>query len=459
MKKNNKLRINILKSVTLFTFAGVALTTLASIGSFNNEPNKSLDSSLTNVRNISPRATPSVSDVENAGTLFPLTYPFQILNDVKGGPNGTDNNLTNFQKYFTITDLVPGDEVTFQFQTVNNETGNVRIIVSGKYIDNATSIRPWSQTVTNGTPLKKVNAKTTIRQRPSFVVGNIYASDVKLSLEGAGGDATLVTEVMEIVNGNEGSAAGPLPTNWRPTLLTFDNRAGILHIDYELINFFTPAEFIQEWVPQTRVSVEGFIAVPGDTKLGVKEGLDISKITPSSIAESINKVNYTDYFQIMNGLSANPGPATQVDDIEVLSFDDASGKITVKVSFVGAYFDVTDYVKKTANSAAPYVVTQTFEGFLNKEDPLDLMPIIIGSTVGSFALIGIIALTIVLVMKANKSKAEKARKEKLANKTGTTAPPKVGSPMMATGKPPAAGAPATGPKPPGPRPTPPSIKK
>ena len=444
--RNKKLKKSILSTISIFAFTGIILSAnLDNISklqsSFSSEyslqndgfenENKSseiINSEVESISSIAPLApgTPTSIDLKPIADIESIiagNFPFQINRDV-------------MKSLVSITSLPPGSSVdtnvTFTVTGINNlaPVGSLDPLLAGQAIINVEINHYYSSSgseIKVGDPgyvalvkpisirnFKSVARQTNYDQIDSFVTTNWYASDVVAGID-------ITTEnVFMINNGITGTPNSNTIVNIESK--KFNNKDGKLDVGYTLQNYFNQfGQFIQTKSLVRNISVSNFKRVDGVTTLILKDVGTTNTLIPSNIAKQIeiNFETYDIWFDLINvPLNASGTPSGKITSIKNIVPDDKNGTIELTYTLQGEYFD-KELVKQ--NSALEGdVFTVTISGMNSQVEKVDIIPFVIGGSVGGVVLIAAIVTTIMLVSKSKKKKSENLRKQKLSEKV---APP------------------------------------
>lgn len=489
--RNKKLKKAILSTISIFAFTGIILSanldnisklqssfsseySLQNDGFKNeNESSKIINSEIESISSITPLAIPTTISLKPSleiDSIIAGNFPFQVDRKV-------------MESLVSITSLPPnssiGANVKFTVSGINNVApvssltpttagvANINVSINNYYGSDGTVVSEGSpgyvalvQTFTIRN-FKSVARQTNYAQIDSFTTTDWYASDVV-----AGKDVT-TENVFTINNGVTGIAGSDTTVNIVSKV--FNNKDGILDVGYTFQNYFDQyGQLIRTRSLVQNVSVSNFKKVPGATTLILKDDGTTNTLIPSNIVKQleINFQDYTTWFELVNVPEGSTGnPSGRITSIKDLVPDDKNGTIKLTYTIEGQYFDA-DLVKQDS-SLEGNNFTVTISGMNSQVDKVDIIPFVIGGSVGGVVLIAAIVTTIMLVSKSKKKKSENLRKQKLSEKvtppiggvTKSTNP--VPSSISGSSVVPGGPKPPVGPSAGGPmnRPVPPPIRK
>lgn len=491
--RNKKLKKAILSTISIFAFTGIILSanldnisklqssfsseySLQNDGFKNeNESSEIINSEIESISSSAPLAPPlptgsptiiSLKDPATINSIIAGHFPFQVDSKVM-----EDLVLfTSAPSNFTIA-----ENVEFTVSGVNNvaapsDTDKLR---AGKAFINV-SINNYygddSKLVTKDSPgyvpriknipisnFKSVASQTDYAQIPGFITSDWYASDVVA-------DTVSINNVLSINNGVTGIDNA---TNTSVSIVSnvFNNKDGILDVEYTLQNWFNnKGEFIRASSVVRSISVSNFKNVTGATTLILKDDGTTNTLIPSNIVKQLelNFKDYTTWFELVHVPKENTSNEI-ISSIKDLVPDDINGTIKLTYTITGEYFDA-DLVKQMSGPEGDDF-TVTISGMNSQVEKVDIIPFVIGGSVGGVVLIAAIVTTIMLVSKSKKKKSENLRKQKLSEKvtpptggvTKSTNP--VPSSISGSSVVPGGPKPPVGPSGPMNRPVPPPIRK
>ncbi|MGL5640563.1 MAG: hypothetical protein ACRDCD_02855 [Mycoplasmoidaceae bacterium] len=421
---NKKLKKEIITSIVFFTFAGISLSTnlyntsklnssLYNRSSLNNNDIKitNEDSNILTINN-----SPNLNSITKARTTIELntsnqniilnTFPFQI-----------ENNRTILESIIRIGGSLPSNfsvsrDVVFLVQNINNlaqsasnpkNSGAADIVVTvNNYIDsngnvvnpNTVNFKPL-ENVIRIRNFKSAEAHTSYDKISSFVPGNFYASDY------ANKEVSL-NNVFKLNNAIE-NISPQANTRFIEVNRTFDNPSGVLEVSYVLKNYFDQNGKYISIDRFASSQLSGFKKVPGATSLTLKNNM--KSVSPSTIADDLRNDHnsYLKYFNFIN----LPGPTPTITGINNIFPNDEEGTLAFNFTINGKYFD-SSFIERTSSSEGDLLDT-TIIGFV---EPNNMIPIIVGSTVGGVALIAIVALAIFFMNRSRESKNKISKNQK-----------------------------------------------
>ncbi len=489
--RNKKLKKAILSTVSIFAFTGIILSAnLDNISKLQSSFSSEYSLQNDDVNNENKSSEIINSEVESVSSITPLALPTVIslkpeveIESIIAGNFPFQVNRKVMESLVSITNLPPdstiGANVTFTVSGINNvapgssptpTTAGAAIInvsINNYYGSDGSVVaegmpgyQPLSQ-VFSIWNFKSVARQTNYAQIDSFITTNWYASDV------ANGPDVTTDNVFMINNGVTGVPGSNTTVNIVSKV--FNNKEGILDVGYTLQNYFDQyGQLIRTKSLVQNVSVSNFKKVPGATTLILKDDGTTNTLIPSNIVKQleINFETYTTWFNLINvPIGTTGAPSGKITSIKNLVADDKNGTIKLTYTIQGQFFD-NDLVKQDS-SLEGNEFTVTISGMNSQVEKVDIIPFVIGGSVGGVVLIAAIVTTIMLVSKSKKKKSENLRKQKLSEKV---APPTGGVAKSTTPVPSSISGSSVvpgGPKPPvgpsagGPmnRPVPPPIRK
>ena len=438
-----------------------------------NESSEIINSEIESISSIRP--TPPTPPITTKITKIPESeiaiiaagnFPFQV-------------NRKVMESLVSITDLPPGStiesNVKFEVANINNvASGGGLPTASGLVVFNVsinhyygadgtevTQLSPTYIPLTHTVTIrnfKSVAGQTNYAQIPDFDTTKYYASDV---VEDGSGVTT--DQVLAINNG----VTGTLNSNTTANIVSkvFNNKDGTLGVKYTLQNYFNNnGELIRASSQVREISVPNFKNVTGATTLILKDDGTTNTLIPSNIVKQLelNFKDYTTWFELVHVPKENTSNEI-ISSIKDLVPDDINGTIKLTYTIQGEYFDA-DLVKQMSGIEGNDF-TVTISGMNSQVEKVDIIPFVIGGSVGGVVLIAAIVTTIMLVSKSKKKKSENLRKQKLSEKvtpptggvTKSTNP--VPSSISGSSVVPGGPKPPVGPSGPMNRPVPPPIRK
>ncbi len=489
--RNKKLKKAILSTVSIFAFTGIILSanldnisklqssfsseySLQNDGFKNeNESSEIINSEIESISSITPLALPTVISLKpevEIESIIAGNFPFQV-------------NRKVMESLVSITNLPPdstiGANVTFTATGINNVAppggslpptmaglATINVSINNYYGSNGSLVaeglpgyQPLLGTFTIRN-FKSVARQTNYAQINSFITTNWYASDV------VDGKDVTTENVFMINNGVTGIPGSNTTVNI--VSKDFDNKVGSLKVSYTIQNYFDQSgQLIRTKSLVRDITVSNFKKVPGATTLILKDDGTTNTLIPSNIAKQleINFEEYITWFELINVPEGSSGaPSGKITSIKNIVPDDKNGSIKLTYTIQGEFFNAK-LVKE--NSLEGNEFTVTISGMNSQVEKVDIIPFVIGGSVGGVVLIAAIVTTIMLVSKSKKKKSENLRKQKLSEKV---APPTGGVAKSTTPVPSSISGSSVvpgGPKPPvgpsagGPmnRPVPPPIRK
>lgn len=478
--RNKKLKKAILTSLSIFTFTGIILSASmdsvlksqvsSSSENFLNDGNinymnekSEFDSQLNDsMGEKSTRATTTIDIDRSDSTIqsfIATTYPFQFL-----------NNRAFLERLVKIDNTPPGfvlaNDASFSISGINNigqksssplnsGVGTIQVTVN-RYFDEDGSLivyptTPGSVALTRSfiiNNFKSVANQTIYSPVPPglFPIGSTYASDIT---------EDNVDNVFEVLNGVQNLSPSQ-DTKLNIKNISFDNKIGKLIVRYTLINYFDQSgQYItREMNPVQEIELNGFKIVPGVTTFGLKPGIVGNTLIPSTIARELESdfKNFKKWFELTN-LPDN-SDQDSISAIKDIVPSDKDGTIQLTYTIIGDYFD--DNLIKQSTSQQGQDFTVVVSGLNSQVEGVDIVPIVIGASVGGVVLIAAIVLTIFFVSKAKKKKSEELRKQKLSSKVSPPTDIAKSSSFPSSPTAPKSPVPPSGPVN---RPVPPPIKK
>ena len=492
--RNKKLKKAILSTISIFVFTGIILSanldnisklqssfsseySLQNDGFKNeNESSEIINSEIESISSIRP-TTPTTAttitllDTVDTAAIIAGIFPFQVNKEV-------------MEKLVLITNpYVPSvgppivDNVTYDVFGINNvapvnsstptTSGLATIKVTiNNYLDEKGNpvlegTAGWVEKIEN-LPIinfKSVAGQTNYAQIPTFITNNFYASDVVY------GKGVKIEDVLAINNGVIG-INNATDTRVKIVSQSFNNKLGILDVDYTLQNYFDQFGAFKSTISPVQTSeVSNFKKVEGATTLILKDDGTTNTLIPSNIVNQLelNFEGYTTWFELVHVPGTKEKPTGKITSIKDLVPDDINGTIKLTYTIQGEYFDA-DLVKQMSGIEGNDF-TVTISGMNSQVEKVDIIPFVIGGSVGGVVLIAAIVTTIMLVSKSKKKKSENLRKQKLSEKvtpptggvTKSTNP--VPSSISGSSVVPGGPKPPVGPSGPMNRPVPPPIRK
>ena len=493
--RNKKLKKAILSTISIFAFTGIILSAnLDNISKLQSSFSSEYSLQNDGFKNENESSEIINSEIESISSSAPLAPP------VEPSPTGTPTTITQnsvdtapiiaghfpfqldrilMEKLVLITS-VPSDfsiaeNVDFDVSGVNNvaapsdanklQAGKAFINVSINYYydsdGNLVKEGPGYAPLIGLVPIsnfKSVASQTDYAQIPGFITSDWYASDVVA-------DTVSIDNVLSINNGVTGINNA---TDTSRTIVSkvFNNKDGILDVKYTLQNRFNnKGEFIRASSEVRSISVSNFKNVTGATTLILKDDGTTNTLIPSNIVNQLelNFEGYTTWFELVHVPGTKEKPTGKITSIKDLVPDDINGTIKLTYTITGEYFDA-DLVKQMSGPEGNDF-TVTISGMNSQVEKVDIIPFVIGGSVGGVVLIAAIVTTIMLVSKSKKKKSENLRKQKLSEKvtpptggvTKSTNP--VPSSISGSSVVPGGPKPPVGPSGPMNRPVPPPIRK
>ncbi|MGL5591184.1 MAG: hypothetical protein ACRDCF_00375 [Mycoplasmoidaceae bacterium] len=467
--RNKKLKKAVLTSLSIFAFTGVVLaanldnisklqTGFSNESSLNNVVKTANEiSDITSYNSSTFNTATTIARNPNANSTIQTIYPFQILNNTSLLKSLIliSNTPPNFDMDRDVE--VSASAINNLGSTTNSGRATINVILSN-YIDadgnHVQDGSTFADTVAINN-FKSVTSQTTYDKNSVFNPSNHYASDVEINSSDP--SKIDITNVLEVKNG---VSSVSINTIAEPLSLSFNNNAGSLTVSYTLTHWFDQSgTYFSSKTPARSVNVIGFKIVDGPTFLDLKEGINGSTLIPSTIAGRLeeNFASYKEWFELKNLPNDSiPEPITAIKNV---SANDKDGKISFTYTISGSYFD-NNLVPQIA---AELDVDTVIEGLNSEVEKVDIIPIVVGASVGGIALIAAIALTIFFVSRAKKKKSENLRKQKLSEKvsppTGSVSKTTTSTPSSMSSSVPGGTKPPVGPPTPGNRPVPPPARK
>lgn len=491
--RNKKLKKAILSTISIFAFTGIILSanldnisklqssfsseySLQNVGFKNeNESSEIINSEIESISSIPPilskETTISLINSSEANTIIAGHFPFQVNKEIM------EKLVLITNPYVDPTGAVIVDNVTFDVVGINNvapvnsstptRSGLATIKVTIKnYLDKDGNpvLEDTAGHVdkTVNLPIinfKSVESQTNYAQIPTFITNKFYASDV------VHGNGVKIDDVLTINNGVIGINPST-DTIVNIVSQSFNNKSGILEVGYTFQNYFDQFGSFKITRSSVQTSeVPNFKKVEGATTLILKDDGTTNTLIPSNIVKQLelNFEGYTTWFELVHVPGTKEKPTGKINSIKDLVPDDKNGTIKLTYTILGEYFDA-DLVKQISTSAGKDF-TVTISGMNSQVEKVDIIPFVIGGSVGGVVLIAAIVTTIMLVSKSKKKKSENLRKQKLSEKvtpptggvTKSTNP--VPSSISGSSVVPGGPKPPVGPSGPMNRPVPPPIRK
>ncbi|MGL5246462.1 MAG: hypothetical protein ACRC8C_02765 [Mycoplasmoidaceae bacterium] len=353
-------------------------------------------------RNVITPTTIEVNSGPEFDNIIANNYPFQLAEDrqkvislIKFGgslpadfDNKNDLSIRFFGNNFASTSSNP----------TNSGTINLDVSIT-YYIDsNGKTIwdtnKPLKQTLKIDA-LKSIPNPTSYDKVDSFIPENFYASDVE-------NEIIPIANVLEIKNGFENNLSPSQNTIVNVVSNTFDNFSGTLKIEYTLDNYFDEhGEYISRppSTPPTRsIELSGFKTITGASSLVLKS--DMNSLLPSTIANELKNdfKSYSNYFDLVN----SPYPNTEISEINNIVWNDNDGTLDFTYVIKGTYFN-SDLAEIVSSPTGDHFNT-TISGLNEVQPNNNMIPIIVGSSIGGVALVAIILAAIFFVYKSKKNK-------------------------------------------------------
>ncbi|MGL5246463.1 MAG: hypothetical protein ACRC8C_02770 [Mycoplasmoidaceae bacterium] len=369
----------------------------------NDLPKSNIESSQSS-RNVITPTTIEVNSGPAFDNIIANNYPFEldrskVLSLIKfGGTLPNDFNLnTDLDILFS-----GNNKASISSNPTNSGTVNIDVSISYYIGSNGTTI--WTpdkdpnkilkQKLTINR-LKSVPGPTFYDKVDSFIPENFYASDVE----------SKIIDINNIFKLNNAVTNSSTNKNTKITELsnTFDNLSGTLRIEYTLENYFDEiGDYISP--PSSRsIELSGFKKITGATSLVLKS--DMNSLLPSTIANELKNdfKSYSNYFNLVN----SPYPNTEITEINNIISNDNDGTLDFTYVINGKYFN--DKLVEITSSSIGDSLDTTVSGLNieilpeNINSPNNMIPIIVGSSVGGVVLVAIILAAIFFLQRSKKN--------------------------------------------------------